>query len=376
MRLRASPFELRDYQTDAVLKLLMFLDRRPILVAPTGAGKTVMGVAAVKSALDAGWSVLWLAHRIELIEQSARQLEALGLQVGIIMSGYAPTPSAQVQVASVHTLARRTIPDAQLIVIDECHHATADTYRLILRARAESYVTGLTATPFRLDGKGLGDIFGELVIAASTAELCERGILHKPKVWCSKAPDLRGLKVIAGDYALGDLARRTNTGELCGDIVATWQKRAAGKRTVVFAVNVEHSLAIRDAFRRRRHPRRAYRRGHATRGAGRHPRAASRWRNARRLQLPGAHRGLGLAGARMRRHRPAHRLAMPAPANDRPDHAGIGEEDGRDRPGSCRQPPRPRPRDPPAQLLTRPGREDRIERAAWPAAVWRVRAAL
>ena len=73
-------------------------------------------------------------------------------------------------------------------------------------------------------------------------------MLHRPKVWASQSPDLRGVKVIAGDYSLGALASRTNTAELNANIVATWQKHAAGKRTVAFAVDVAHSKAITEAF--------------------------------------------------------------------------------------------------------------------------------
>ncbi len=241
MRLR-----LRDYQQRAVERLLAVLDRRPILVAPTGSGKTVMATALVERL---GVPTLWLAHRKELIEQAASRLQAHGLVCGIIMAGIPPMPLAPVQVASVQTLVRRDKPVAELIVIDECHHATTDSYQAILDAYPDARVVGLTATPFRLDGRGLGDLFGELVVASWTDELCDAGVLHRPRVWCSKSPDLRGIKVLAGDYQLGALAERTNTPELNADIVETWRKHAAGKRTVAFAVDVAHSRAIAQAFR-------------------------------------------------------------------------------------------------------------------------------
>ncbi|WP_428937791.1 DEAD/DEAH box helicase [Fontivita pretiosa] len=245
MHATSSKHTLRDYQRRAVERVRCALDRRPILVAPTGSGKTVMATALVEQ-----WSkpTLWLAHRKELIDQAAHRLRAHGLSVGIIMAGHAPEPAAQVQVASVQTLARRDKPHAELIVIDECHHATAQTYGEILDCYPDAHRVGLTATPFRLDGRGLGDLFGELVVAATTKDLCDSGILHAPKVWCSKSPDLRGVKVIAGEYSLGALAKRTNTTELNADVVASWVKRAEGRRTVAFAVDVEHSRAIAAAF--------------------------------------------------------------------------------------------------------------------------------
>ena len=243
----AMTLELREYQRRAVDAVKAEIAQRPILVAPTGSGKTVMATALVEGL---GLPTLWLAHRKELIDQAARRLSAHGLDTGIVMSGYDGAPGAQVQVASVHTLVRRDKPHAALVVIDECHHATAGTYQRILDAYPNAHVVGLTATPFRLDGRGLGDLFGKLVVVARTDELCEQGWLHRPKVWASKAPDLRGVRVVAGDYSVSEVAQRSNTTELNADIVETWKRRAEGKRTVAFAVNVAHSQAIAEAFRR------------------------------------------------------------------------------------------------------------------------------
>jgi len=238
--------QLRDYQDRAVETVIAKLDRRPILVSPTGSGKTTMATEIVERL---GRRTLWLAHRKELIDQAAERLAAHGLHAGIVMAGYHSDPDAQVQVASVQTLVRRNRPPAGLVVVDECHHAAAETYQKILSGYTDAALVGLTATPFRLDGRGLGDLFGELVVAAWPDELCTAGVLHKPRVWASKAPDLRGVRVVAGDYNLGALAERTNTAELNADIVETWQKRAAGRRTAAFAVDIAHSEAITEAFR-------------------------------------------------------------------------------------------------------------------------------
>lgn len=238
--------QLREYQEQAVENIIDALDSRPILVSPTGSGKTTMATEIVERL---GVPTLWMAHRKELIDQAAARLAAHGLSTGIVMAGYKPDPDAQVQVASVQTLARRDRPPARLIVVDECHHAAAESYQGILEDYPDASLLGLTATPFRLDGRGLGgELFGRLVVAAWPDELCTAGVLHKPRVWASKSPDLRGVRVVAGDYSTAALAERTNTAELNADIVETWKKRAAGRRTVAFAVDIEHSQAITAAF--------------------------------------------------------------------------------------------------------------------------------
>ena len=237
--------QLRDYQRTAIDAVKELLSENPILVAPCGAGKTVCAVTLVQ---ELSLPTLWLAHRKELIDQAAKELSAHGLTTGIIMAGYPRFPLAQVQVASIQTLVRRDMPKAELIVIDEAHHVVNDTHQTILQNYPFTPRLGLTATPFRLDGRGLGELFGEIIVAAYTDELCDAGVLHRPKVWASKSPDLRGLKVVAGDYNLKGLSERTNTAELNADIVQTWLKHARGRRTVAFAVDIEHSQAITEAF--------------------------------------------------------------------------------------------------------------------------------
>lgn len=117
---------LRPYQSRAVALTLAALPRNPILVAPTGSGKTVMGCAIAAQFAARGQRVLWVAHRKELIEQAAATLEPyLSFPPGIIMAGFPESPMSLVQVASIQTLVRRQMPECDLVIIDEAHHATA-----------------------------------------------------------------------------------------------------------------------------------------------------------------------------------------------------------------------------------------------------------
>jgi len=132
-------------------------------VSPTGSGKTVMGTEIVKGAIARRKSVLFLAHRREIIAQTSQKLHKYGLRHGIIQAGFDPRPMEPVQVASVATLFLRGVksdamamPPADLIVIDEAHHAPANSYQKIVAAYPDAEILGLTATPCRGDGRGLG----------------------------------------------------------------------------------------------------------------------------------------------------------------------------------------------------------------------------
>lgn len=234
----------RTYQRRAVDDVKSALHNRPLLVAPTGAGKTFMAAMLVR---ELNLPTLWLAHRQELIDQAARDLRHNDLHVGIIKAGIEPDPSAPVQVASIQTLRNRRCPPAGLIIVDEAHHASAAGYRSAIDNYPSSVpVVGLTATPFRLDGRGL-DMFGQIIVSAYTDELVADGWLHAPRVFAGPAPDLRGIKSTGGDYNLKDLSKRMASTDPA-DIVKAWQQHCAGMRSVAFAVDVAESQRIAAAF--------------------------------------------------------------------------------------------------------------------------------
>lgn len=246
----ASDLALRDYQVQVIEDARLRWRDRPVIVAPTGSGKTVIGGEIVRSAVARGRKVLWLAHREELIQQAAQRLTRTGCQVGIIMAGHPRHPHLPTQVASVQTLVRRSLgawrPD--VIVIDEAHHARARTYRTILDQHPGAAVIGLTATPFRSDGKGLGDVFGAILVASNAADLVSGGHLLDPVFFAPYTPDTKGLRKRGGDWSDGDAGRLMDKPHLVGDIVKTWQQRAAGLRTVLFATTIQHSRNLVDAY--------------------------------------------------------------------------------------------------------------------------------
>ena len=174
--------EPRDYQLKAVADCRSAYAqgaRAVLLVLPTGGGKTVIGSLVVAGALAKGKRVLWVACRRELVDQAAQRLPA---PCGYIMAGRAPDPSAPVQVASLDTVAMRELPEADLVVYDEAHHAVAATSRQVLARLPRAHLLGLTATPVRGDGAALGDVFDAMVLGPSVRELTDAGHLVPVRV--------------------------------------------------------------------------------------------------------------------------------------------------------------------------------------------------
>jgi DNA repair protein RadD len=199
--------------------------------------------------------VLVLAHTREIIKQSSAKLFAHGIEHGIIQAGYMTKPDEPVQIASVQTLwtrAMRTkrmdLPPADLLIIDEAHHFPANIYRRIIDAYPQATLIGLTATPCRGDGRGLGGIFDVIIECPQVAELIEQKYLVRTRVFAPIDPDLKGVETRVGDYVESQLAERMDRVNLVGDFVSHWHRYGEMRKTVCFAVNVQHSLHIRDEF--------------------------------------------------------------------------------------------------------------------------------
>ena len=257
-----APISLRPYQIEKIAeaRTLMGQGKKSIcLVAPTGAGKTHIAAHIIHSAIAKGRRVLFLAHRRELIDQCAAKLRDLGIwDYNVVLSGHphSRNPDAPVQVASIQTLIRRSFPSADLVVIDEAHHAASGSYQTLLKNYPDAYVLGLTATPERLDGKGLDNIFHDLLSVATVPELIASGFLVAPQclgpsqeaVEQLKAA-LAGVKQRGGDYAEEQLGEAMDSHSLVGDIVEHWQEWGVGQQTIVFASSIEHSRHIVSRFR-------------------------------------------------------------------------------------------------------------------------------
>jgi superfamily II DNA or RNA helicase len=250
---------LRPYQMEVVGRVQAEARagrRRPLIVAPTGAGKTIIAARLISDIVAGGGRVLFLAHRRELIHQSAEKLYSFGVDHGVLLPDVPMRLAEPVQVASIATLHARAVrsrriemPAADWIFVDEAHHVLARTYRRILEQYPDGAIVGLTATPCRGDGRGLGDAFEYLVECPQVQALIDLGFLVPTRVYAPFRPDLTGVKIARGDYVERELAARMDRQPLVGDIVEHWLRLGAGRPTVVFATSVGHSVHIRDTFR-------------------------------------------------------------------------------------------------------------------------------
>jgi superfamily II DNA or RNA helicase len=252
---------LRPYQTDVITEIEKAIaagDRRIILVAPTGSGKTVIAAEIAKRAVDQHHYVLFLAHRREIVQQTRDKLIGNGLSPGIVQAGLEKElrPQANVQVCSIQTLWTRAmrsktmpLPPGTVLIIDEAHHSRANTYQKIIEAYPDAVLYGLTATPCRGDGRGLGNIFSAMIECPQVAPLIVGGWLVKSRVYAPVPEDVaKGVKTQSGDYIISQLAGRMNTDKLVGDIVTHWHKHGQNRATVAFAVDVAHSVHIAREF--------------------------------------------------------------------------------------------------------------------------------
>jgi len=246
-------FDLRPYQqaaVDGVRDSFRLGRRRPLLVAPTGSGKTVIFSYITASAAAKGNRTLVLVHRAELLEQCHRSLESMDVPHGLIASGLTPDRSQLTQIASVQTLVRRfdRVLPPDLIVIDEAHHATAGAWASVLAQYPNARVLGVTATPQRLDGKGLGQVFDDLIRGPEVTKLIDEGYLCKPVYYAPKTVDLTGVHMVAGDYNRAEVAERMDRPTITGDAVIHYRKYAEGQPCIVFCTGIKHAEHVAQAF--------------------------------------------------------------------------------------------------------------------------------
>ena len=249
---------LRDYQQriiDKTIQVVRSGKRKPVIVAGTGSGKTHIATDLVLRAIAKGSKVLFLAPRRELIYQTLEKFVSHGIDAGMIMAGEMPNIMARVQVASFDTLHARAMrrdkmemPDADVLIVDEAHLSMSKSKLAIMNHYKDAVVIGLTATPARSDGTGLGEFYDAMVNEVSVKELIEQGHLCPARYFAPTVFDLEGVKSTKSDYVIDSLEKAIDKPELIGDIVDNWQLIAPTRQTIVFCVTRNHARHVCNEF--------------------------------------------------------------------------------------------------------------------------------
>lgn len=253
-----------------------------LMVLATGGGKTTIAAEMILAAVMKGKKVLFIAHRRELIFQAHARLQQYGIQAGIILGQKHKYKGDSVNVASVQTLVNREFPEADLVYIDEAHHfvlegtkppkakdllpwqdvepakeAKPSIYKKVFdHYNRKAFIIGLTATPKRLDGKPLGNVFEEMVIPeiegnqVDIAWLQDQGYLVECRYFGAPIePDLSDLKKTAnGDFSAAKLAEKFDKKELYEGVLENYLKYGEGKKTIVFCTDIPSSLKLQKEF--------------------------------------------------------------------------------------------------------------------------------
>ena len=246
--------KLFDDQEDVRTKLRVALRTHGsvLVYAPTGFGKTVLAAKLIELIYNAGKRVIFCVHRVDLIKQTAKTFEKVGIPFSYIASGRHYNPLHRVYIASIDTLKNRKHNiEADYVMVDEAHlSASAGWASVTLHYKGTgAKLIGLTGTPERLDGKPLGDLWDTMVMGPSVADLIEAGRLSRYRAFAPAGIDLTGVRTGKGDYVNSQIDEIMSGKAVLAGAVGHWRKYAGGKRTIAFAPSVARSEQLAAEFR-------------------------------------------------------------------------------------------------------------------------------
>lgn len=233
--------ELRPYQIqllDNVRQAYREGYCRPCIVLPCGGGKSCITAEIARKATEKGNRVLFIVHRRELVEQIRQTFYEWGVDLYLC------------RIEMVQTACRRLhkMREPQLIITDENHHCLASSYRKIYDAFPQAQCVGVTATPTRLNGGGLGDVNDKLVVGATAKWLIENGFLAPYDYFAPAVADLSGIHTSRGEFIATEAAAELDKSTIYGDVIGHYRKLAAGRKAVCYCSSVNHSKAMAERF--------------------------------------------------------------------------------------------------------------------------------
>lgn len=247
--------ELRHYQADSITLAKNSLasgNKRIVIDLATGGGKSLICETIIRGALGKGKRVMFLVNRVQLADQMSDHLNRARIEHGVIQGQNTRATYQDCIIASIDTIHARGYPEVDLIIADEIHGAAGSKkYLTLIEHYKDIPIIGVTATSF-VKGLGkqysFGKLFEDVVRAITIPELIEQGFLVDVDIYAPTEPDLKDVKIVAGDYHEEQLAEAMNKPMLVGDIIKTWNKLGQGKQTIVFAVDIAHSMHIVNQF--------------------------------------------------------------------------------------------------------------------------------
>ena len=226
---------LRDYQLDLYKKTVGAFKQgfhKPLIVAPCGAGKSYLFAEMIRKT---NGEALVLTHRQELKQQH----ESLFRELSI--------PNARVAMVLTEANHLGKYPTPALIVADEAHLSRSNSWMKIIE-HYNTWTVGFTATPVRLDGKPLGDIFDDLIEGVDVKWLIKNKRLAPYEYYAPTLVETDGLRKVAGDYVVSDLEKLMNERAIYGNVIESYKRFASGERSIVYCVSVEHARRTADTF--------------------------------------------------------------------------------------------------------------------------------
>ena len=242
---------LRDYQHELACDVLSSFEnvaRTVLMQLCTGGGKSA--ILSYLATHESGG--IWvIAHRQELIRQLSETLDRFHIKHGIVKSGHPFNPKARVQVASIQTLVRRHegMSEPTMIIVDECHHVTAATYRKVIDSYPRARILGVTATPLRLNGQGLGEVFEHMIVGPTNRWLTDNGFLSPAEYYAPPmVADTTNLHIRAGDYAKEETEAAMDKPTVTGDAVEHYRRICDGVPMLVFCTSVAHAKHVAEQY--------------------------------------------------------------------------------------------------------------------------------
>jgi len=237
----------------AAVRQQMKMHKNILLQSATGSGKTRMATHMIEAAKDKGNTIVFTVPRKDLLEQTSETFKSLGIHHSFIAAGKQYNPFSKVYIGMVDTMARRLdrLPPARLVIADETHFGDGSLTKVIEHYKAQkAWILGLSATPWKLSGKGLGCYYDVMVQGKSAKWLIANKRLSDFRYFYGRTKlDLSRLTINAGDYAKGELASYMEEQKvIIGDCVGDYRERAMGRLHIVRCASIKHSQMTAEAF--------------------------------------------------------------------------------------------------------------------------------